>query len=403
MQTDLPTAPGCGKFAHEVNTMKKLFWEILSYLMVALLAVTVTLTVCRLQKTDKLDGLQALLERCYIGDMDEKAVEDAAAAAMVDALGDRWSHYQTAEQYSAYQDAMSNSYVGVGITIQVREDGQGLDITQVEPEGPAAKAGVLAGDRLVGVDGQSIIGMTTGEVSKLVRGQEGTSVTLELLRQEQKLELPVLRLRLQTVVATGQLLENNIGLVTIANFDDRCASETIAIIEDLQSRGATSLIFDVRNNPGGYKRELVKLLDYLLPEGALFRTVDYRGDEQVDYSDEDCLKLPMAVLVNLHSYSASEFFAAALSEYDAALVVGEKTFGKGYYQNTYELKDGSAVTLSIGEYFTPEGKNLAGVGLTPDLEVPVDEETAASIAVGTLEPMEDPQILAAIDGLKTGK
>jgi carboxyl-terminal processing protease len=159
----------------------------------------------------------------------------------------------------------------------------------------------------------------------------------------------------------------------------------------------------VRNNPGGYKRELVKLLDYLLPEGPLFRTVDYRGQERVDTSDADCLKMPMAVIMNLKSYSASEFFAAALSEYDAAVTVGEKTFGKGYFQNTYELKDGSAVTLSIGQYYTPEGVSLAGVGLTPDVEVPLTEEQAVALASGTLPVEEDPQIQAAIQAVKAEK
>lgn len=383
--------------------MKKRILKLLSYLLVAVLASTVTLTVYRIQSTGKLQTLEKLLEQCFIEDMDEKTVEDAAAEAMVDALGDRWSHYQTAEEYQTYQDTMSNSYVGVGITIQVREDGQGLDITQVEPEGPADTAGVRAGDRLVGVDGQSIIGLTTTEVSALVRGQEGTAVTLELLRQEETLELSVMRARLQTVVATGQLLEDGIGLITIKNFDDRCASETIAVIEDLRQQGATALIFDVRNNPGGYKREMVELLDYLLPEGPLFRTEDYRGNEEVDYSDESCLDIPMAVVVNLHSYSASEFFAAALREYDAAVVVGVKTYGKGYFQNTFELPDGSAVTLSIGKYYTPQGKSLAGEGLTPDVEQTVDEQTAAAIAAGTLVPQEDPQLQAAIEALKSGK
>jgi carboxyl-terminal processing protease len=245
--------------------------------------------------------------------------------------------------------------------------------------------------------------MTTAEVSTLVKGREGTSVTLTVIRDDKELALSVERKRLNSVVATGVLLEENIGLITIANFDDRCAQETIAVIEDLRSRGAQALIFDVRNNPGGYKREMVELLDYLLPEGPLFRTVDYRGKEQVDSSDKKCLALPMAVIVNLHSYSASEFFAAALSEYDAAVTVGEKTFGKGYFQNTFELKDGSAVTLSVGKYYTPKGESLAGVGLTPDEEVSLTEQEFADLTAGNLPVEEDPQIQAAIQAVKVQK
>lgn len=383
--------------------MKKFLLRTVSYLLVAIAASSVTFGLCNYQPTGKLAGLQALLERCYIGDIDQKTVEDAAASAMVDALGDRWSHYQTAEEYALYQDAMSNSYVGVGITISVREDEQGLDILEVTPNGPAQEAGVQAGDQLVAVDGTDIRGMTLAEVSDLIKGKEGTSVVLTLIRGEGEVELSVKRKRIESVVATGFLLEDKVGLITIANFDDRCAQETIEVIETLRSQGAEALIFDVRNNPGGYKREMVEILDYLLPEGPLFRTEDYRGREEVDTSDEKCLDIPMAVIVNLHSYSASEFFAAALSEYDAAVTVGEKTFGKGYFQNTYALKDGSAVTLSIGKYYTPKGVSLAGVGLTPDVEVPLSEEEFTALLSGELPAAEDPQIQAALNALKPEK
>ena len=322
--------------------MKKILLRTVSYLLVATLASAITFGLCQYRKTDKLEVLENLLNRYFIGQIDDKKMEDAAAKAMVEALDDRWSHYQTAEEYAAYKDTMSNSCVGVGITISVREDEQGLDILEVTPGSPAQTAGVLAGDRLIKVDGTDITGMDVAEVSTLVKGTEGTFVALTLVRADQELELSVERKRINSVVATGQLLSDGVGLITIANFDERCAQETIDVIEDLRSQGAEALIFDVRNNPGGYKSEMVELLDYLLPEGDLFRTVDYRGKEEVDTSDAACLEMPMAVIVNLQSYSAAEFFAAALSEYDAAVVVGEKTFGKGYFQNTFALSDGSA-------------------------------------------------------------
>jgi carboxyl-terminal processing protease len=148
---------------------------------------------------------------------------------------------------------------------------------------------------------------------------------------------------------------------------------------------------------------MLKVLDYLLPEGDLFRSVDYRGKEEVIRSKADHLDMPLAVLMNLRSYSAAEFFAAVLSEYDAAVTVGEKTSGKGYFQTAIELSDGSAVNLSIGKYYTPKGESLVGKGLSPDVEVVVDEETAAKIYAGILEPAEDPQIIAAINALKNGK
>ena len=202
-------------------------------------------------------------------------------------------------------------------------------------------------------------------------------------------------------MATYTMLDKHIGLIRIENFDLRCAEETIAAIETLLEQGAEGLIFDVRGNPGGYAEELVKILDYLLPEGDLFRTVDYAGREHVDTSDADCLELPMAVLVNQDSYSAAEFFAAALREYDWAVVVGQKTCGKGYFQNTLPLSDGSAVGLSVGKYFTPNGESLADVGVTPDRVVEVDEDTRWKIYYGTLPIEEDVQLEAALELLET--
>ena len=376
---------------------------ILSYILVAVLASMITLAVfCDTPETEynKLDELGDLIETYFIAESDRAAMEDAAAAAMVDSLGDQWSYYMTAKEYQDYLEQMHNAYVGIGITITVAKDESGLEVIKVNEGGPAEEAGMLAGDVIVSVEGQSVAGLDTTAVRDMVRGQEGTQVLIGIRRGSETMELSITRKTVMTPVAEWKLLDNNIGLVTIYNFDDRCAEETLAAIEYLRAQGATSLIFDVRNNPGGYKHELVKVLDYLLPEGPLFRSEDYRGKVEVDESDARCLEMPMAVLVNGDSYSAAEFFAAALSEYDAAIVVGEKTCGKGYFQSSFTLEDGSAVGLSIGRYTTPNGVSLANVGITPEVYVEVDEETAFLIYAGTLDPAEDPQIQAAIAALK---
>ncbi len=383
--------------------MKKAM-RILSYILVAAAASAVTFYVALGpsgdQRMSKLDQLEQLIQEQFIGEVDTTAIEDAAAEAMVDALGDRWSYYIPADEYKAYVEQMKNAYVGVGITISVREDGQGFDIQQVTAQGPAEEAGLQAGDVLIKADGQNLAGLGLDGTGNLVRGKAGTYVELTVLRGKEELTFSVERREIQVQVAKGEMLEDDIGLVTIENFDARCADETIAAIEDLLEQGATSLIFDVRNNPGGYKKQLVLVLDYLLPEGPLFRSEDYTGKVVVDESDAECLEIPMTVLVNENSYSAAEFFAAALSEYDAATVVGTQTCGKGYFQNTISLKDGSAVGLSVGKYTTPNGISLAGVGITPDIVAEVDEETAEKIYYDALEPTEDPQILAAIETLK---
>ena len=379
--------------------MGKKILRILSYILVAAVSVGITLCLTRQPAHDtKLEQLRDLLVQRYINGADASKLEDAAAHAMVGALGDRWSYYIPAEELLSYQEQKDNAYVGIGVSIQA--DDRGYLIVKVTQGGPSEEAGLLAGDVIVAVDGTRIAGMPMDDGTALVKGEAGTKVNITVLRGQQELTIAVERRVVKTVVATGQMLAGNIGLVTIENFNANCFNESKAAIEKLMDQGAVALIFDVRYNGGGYANEMVKLLDFLLPEGEVFHTLDYTGKEEISRSDAKCLELPMAVLVNGSSYSAAEFFAAALQEYEWATVVGEATSGKGHFQVTYQLSDGSAVGLSIGKYFTPKGHCLEGAGITPDIPVQVDEATAAAIYAGTLDPMEDPQILAAIEALK---
>lgn len=383
--------------------MKKKILTLGSYVLVAMLATVLTLAVVNHEGgllPTKLEQLENLILERFIGEAEAEKLEDAAASAMVSATGDRWSYYISASDYEAYAEQMANAYVGVGITIQQQEGSVGFLILHVTAGGPAEEAGLMANDLLIRVENTDVRELETSAVRDLVKGKEGTNVSMTVMRQGQAMTFSVERRKVQTPVAAYEMLDSGIGLVTIENFDSRCADETIAAIEALLDAGAEKLIFDVRNNPGGYAHELVKVLDYLLPEGELFRSVTYDGKENVDYSDADCLELPMVVLVNGSSYSAAEFFAAAMQEYDAAVVVGQQTCGKGYFQTTIHLSDGSAVALSVGKYYTPSGVSLAGVGVTPDQWVEADEETESAIYYGTLSPSEDPYIQAAVKLLK---
>lgn len=381
---------------------KKTFFQILSHLLVAVTTAALTVLVIlysngNLKGFNKLQQLENLLLDNYIDGADQKELEDAAAEAMVGATGDRWSYYMTAEEYEAQLEQANNAYVGIGVTVQNTQEG--MLIIAVAEGGPAEKAGLMAGDKILAADGQSIVGKTTAEAQELIKGKKDTVVQITYLREGAEFTAAVTRATVKTPVATAKMLPGNIGLVTIVNFNANCTKETKAAVQKLLDEGAQKLIFDVRNNPGGRVKELVSLLDYLLPEGVLFRSVDNEGKESVDNSDAACLEIPMAVLVNGNSYSAAEFFAAALQEYEWATVVGEKTVGKGNYQSTFKLKDGSAVSLSVGKYYTPQGKHLEGVGIMPDVEVPVDAETAAKIRAGTIDPEDDPQLQSAIKAL----
>jgi len=373
--------------------------RVLSYVLVAALAVVLTMGF----GNNKISQLEALIKNVHVDKaaIDFDALEDAAAAAYVDALPDGWSYYISADQYEAYENDRNNTFVGVGITIQVRENNDGFDIVKVTPGSSAEQAGILPGDILVSAAGQDLTDKTTADVSALVRGEEGSTVELGILRDGQSMTVTVKRSKIQVQVVTSAMVEEGIGYIRIENFHERCADDAIAAVEDLRSQGASALIFDVRGNPGGFKSELVKLLDYLLPEGILFQSVEYNGIKKVDKSDEDCVQLPMAVLMDGESYSAAEFFAAALEEYDWAVTVGEQTVGKGHFQVTYRMSDGSAVALSTGKYYTPKGVSLSEVGgLTPNVSVELDDEAAAKLYSGVLPYEEDPQLQAAIEALR---
>ena len=338
----------------------------------------------------------AYLDRFFIDDYDEDALADAAASAMVAATGDRWSYYLTAEEKSSYDEQMQNAYVGIGVTITAQEELGGMRIEAVTAGGPAEEAGILVGDIITEVEGEKTLELGMAGTRAKVRGEEGTSVTLTVLRGEARFPVTVERRSIQTPVATYEMLDGQIGYIRIANFDSRCAEETNAAMDELIAQGAKALIFDVRYNGGGYKDELVKVLDKILPEGILFQSEDYKGTKQTDRSDESSIELPMAVLVNQDSYSAAEFFAAAIQEYDWGTIVGTKTVGKGNFQTAFTLSDGSMLNLSIGKYYTPQGRSLTGTGVTPDIELALSDENEAKLSYGRLEKADDAQLQAAI-------
>lgn len=380
-----------------------IFKTVLSYILVAALAAAVTYFVMEgTREYSKLDELRNLIDTCFIGQVDEKALEDGAAAGMVAGTGDQWSYYIPASEFGNYMEQMKNEYVGVGITVSQTEDARGYTVLQVEPGSGAVEAGVLPGDVIYAVDGKLLTEIGFDNAAAVIKGEENTQVELSIYRGEEDLRLKVTRKKILVEVAKGEMLEGNIGLVTINNFDERCGEETIAAIEKLIGDGATALIFDVRFNPGGYAKELSEVLDHILPAGRIFHTVDYTGQEEFTESGPECLKMPMAVLMNGSSYSAAEFFAAALDEYDYAILVGEPTTGKGYFQSTFQLSDGSAVGLSIGKYFTPVlGRSLAEEGgLQPEILVELDDETRANIYGDLVKPADDPQIQAAVKALQ---
>ena len=380
--------------------MKKKVLIVLSYVLVAALACGATLFfVSASTDYNKLEDLENLILTSFAGDADKTKIEDAAADAMVNAMGDRWSYYIPAAELPSFLDNSENAYVGIGVTVQATDDNSGLMVIAVQPGGPAEEAGVQVGDVIIQVDGESAQDRTVTEISAMIKGEEGTVVSITVLRSGEGITMSMTRKRMETTVASSKLLNEHVGLVTIQNFDERCADETIAAIKALLNQGADMLLFDVRNNPGGYVDELTKVLDYLLPEGNLIRTVGTDGSVESVTSDADCVKVPMAVLVNENTYSAAELFAVDLSEYGVARIFGQKTSGKGFFQQVFQFSDGSAAGISVGRYYTSQGNNLEGIGLTPDEEIKLDDESEALLYNGMLEPENDAQLQAALSYL----
>lgn len=366
--------------------MRKKRFSLLHLLFLVLLTVVVTVgvgfgvlyQVVGKEGLSLLQGLHLINER-FVGEYDEGEVVDAALEGMVEGLGDRWSYFLTEEEYEAQNQRRTNQYVGVGVTVSYASE-EGLQIVEVTAGGPAEAAGLQPGELITAVDGFSLAGEARYEGADKIQGEEGTTVSLEIRGTDgQTRTVELKRTKLETDPVSAEMLENNVGNIRLSNFYDRSADRLKEEVTRLQEEGATALVFDMRNNGGGYLSQLTDMLDFLLPEGPIFITRDQAGNEKVTQSDASCVDLPMAVLVNADTYSAAEFFAAELQEWGVAVIVGEPTSGKGYSQQTFELPNGSAVAISTGAYFTGSGTSLIGTGLTLDKEVYLTDQGDAQL------------------------
>ena len=332
----------------------------------------------------KLMEVKTVIDENYIGESDPAAIENGASAAMVSALGDQWSYYMTPEEYKAYLMYSANEYAGIGVTIQPETTDGGFKIVSVTAQSPAETAGLVAGDVILAVDGTDVSDKTLSEVQQLIRAKLDKTISFSIRAEDGRTRTVAVDCTvIHTDPVSFKMLENNVGYIQINNFESGSGDGAIKAIDQLLSDGAGALVFDVRNNPGGKLSELITLLDHILPEGDIFVGVDRSGKESVTKSDNVCVKVPMSVLVNANTYSAAEFFAAALREYDWATIVGENTTGKGRSQTTLLLSDGSAVHISSNKYLTPQRVDLSEQGgLIPDQ---------------TVTPGDDPEVDAQLN------
>lgn len=321
---------------------------------------------------EKVNTVRRIVDELYVGDVDWSAAADEVSEAIVESTGDRWSYYMTAEEYAAYTDRSQNSTKGIGVSVTLDEQGRGAYVVSVVADSPAERAGIRAGCVLTLVNGRSLAGFEISEISALIKSQSG-EYEIVFLNPDGMSETAVISNEIvYTSPVSFRMEENNIGYIRISNFEKGAAADTITAFENLVEQGAASMIFDVRTNPGGQLFELTELLDYLLPEGEIFVSVSAEGEEEIFYSDEDCVNMPMVVLIDENSYSAAEFFAAALREYEYASLIGMPSTGKARSQQTFRLDDGSAVHISTRNYLTPNRVSLADQGgLIPDIQVEI--------------------------------
>ena len=325
-----------------------------------------------------LEGLMLVNTR-FVGEYEPVEAVDAALEGMVKGLGDRWSYYLNAEAYEAQNLRRKNQYVGIGVTVSYERE-EGLLILEVTPGSPAEEAGLLPGEVITQAEGVSLAGEGRYQGSEYIRGEAGTTAVLEVLGTGGATRtVEVRREAVATDPVSYEMLEDSVGYVKLANFYENSAQRLKEAVEDLQAQGARALVFDMRNNGGGYLTQLTEMLDFLLPEGPIFISRSRSGREEVIQSDAACVDLPMAVLVNEDTYSAAEFFAAQLQEDGAAVIVGVPTSGKGYSQQTFPLPHGGALNISTAAYFTGDGTSLIGTGLRLDAQVEQTEEGDAQL------------------------
>ena len=348
----------------------------------------------------KLEEIQALMETYYLEEIDTEQVEDYLYKGAVAGLGDIYAAYYTEEEYQSLIDSTNGSYYGIGVEISQNMSTGIITISRIFEGSPAEEAGLLPGDVLYKIAGQEVTGEDLNKVVSLIKGEEYTTVSVEVARDGQSgyLEFEVERRTIEVPTVESEMLEDNIGYIAITSFDDVTTEQFMTALDTLESQGMEALIVDLRNNGGGLVSSVCAILDRLLPEGLIVYTEDKYGNREEEFSDaENYFDKPMAVLVNGNSASASEIFAGAIKDYGIGTLVGTTTYGKGIVQKIYPLSDGTAVKLTVSKYYTPNGNNIHGTGIEPDVTVELSEDLMYEVEV---PKEEDNQLQAAIEALQ---
>jgi len=358
------------------------------------------------ENIEKFNKVLNVLRDRYYAEVDENEMIEGAIAGMTQSLGDVYTVYYTKEQMQKLMEISNKSeevYVGIGVSVIMDNDGL---LTVVEPfEGsPAAEAGIIQGDKIVRVNGEDVSNIKDDSlIIDKIKGPENTYVKIAVYRpaEGRTIEFNVQRRKVKYAInIRSEVLDDNIGYIRILSFNDRQISRLFeGTLDKLLDKGIKGLIIDVRDNPGGYYAEVVKIADRLLPEGIIVYTEDKDKKQEIEKSDKTELELPMAVLINGNSASASEVLAGAIKDHQKGTLVGTTTFGKGLVQEIIPLNDGSGVKVTTARYFTPSGVCIHGVGIYPDVEVKLDDEYK-DLPISQIPRGDDSQLQAALEILR---
>ena len=346
---------------------------------------------------EKLETIQELIDSSYLytDEVAEEALQEAAIKGYVDGLGDPYSVYYNEEETRSLFESTEGEFGGIGVVLTQDIDTMLVTFTTVYEDAPGEKAGFKANDILYKVDGEDITGQDLDHIVSKIRGEKGTDVEITVIRGDSGEEYTALVTRdtIEVTTVAYEMKEENIGYIAVSGFEKVTYHQFEEALADLTNQGMKGLVIDLRNNPGGNLSTVCEMVDLILPEAVIVYTEDKYGNREVISSDEEHqMDIPIAVLINGNSASASEIFASALKDYDAAEIVGTTSYGKGIVQQIYSLSDDTSLKITTSEYFTGEGTKIHGIGVVPDVEVEYEYDEA--------NPESDNQLQAAIDILK---
>ena len=344
----------------------------------------------------KILEIYSLLNDVSIMDFDKCEMLENMYRGFLDGVGDPYTQYFDHRSLEAFRMRNEGDFVGIGVNAMMDTDSGNVTVISPFRDSPAANAGVLPGDQIVGIDGIDTAGRSTEDVFNRIRGPEGSPVMIRFYRplEDKYFEVTILRMRLEAPSVFHEMMPGNIGYIRLDGFNMNTRPQFREAMEDLARQGKTALVLDVRNNPGGVLDVVLYIANYFVPEGVITYVEYAGGRREYHHAEEGNLGIPLVVLINGRSASASELLAGAIRDSGVGVLVGEQTFGKGIVQHLYTLIDGSAVKTTVAEYFPPSGTRIHAVGVPPDIAVEMDEELSRMI--GVLELSEDAQLLAAL-------